>query len=72
MSELTSNPTPDEGLKFITFFLRAYEEENGKPPSVEGERFNTIVLSEFEDDMNLVFELVDDRVIIKAVVDEIE
>lgn len=69
MSEPTDSPTSEEGLKFITFFLRAYEEENGMPPSVDGELFNTIVLSEFEDNMNLVFELVNDKVIIKAVVD---
>lgn len=60
-------PTAEEGLKFVTFFLRAYEEEFGEPPSVNNELFSAIVLNEAVDDVNLVFEMVDEKIIIKAV-----
>lgn len=69
MSELydeEDGPSAEEGLKFVTFFLEAFERENGRPPSVNSELFNSVVVDEIDLDINLVFEKVEDKVIIRA------
>lgn len=65
-------PTAEEGLKFVAFFFKTYEEENDAYLSVNSDLFNEIVLDDSGADVNLVFEKIDDRVIIRAVTDEDE
>ena len=62
-------PSAEEGLKFITFFLKAYQEENDAFISVDSKTFNETVLNNESANINLVFEKVAERVIIRTVVE---
>lgn len=63
----------EEGLKFLTFALRAYQEEyDVEAMTVDRDLLSEIIMQEHELGMNLVIEQDDDRVMIKAVVNETE
>lgn len=72
MSSPHEEATAAEGLKFLTFFLRAYQEEFDTVLSVDEDLFAAVVDQEQVESMNLVFESLDNRVIMKAVLDEDE
>ena len=75
---MSSQPNDDsfsaeEGLKFLTFMLRAYQEEyDVESLTVDKSLLSELILQEAELNMDLVIEQDDERVMIRAVVNESE
>jgi len=65
--------TADQGLKFLTFVLRAYQEEyDVEGLTVDKDLLSAVIEQEANLNMNLVIEQDEERAMIKAVVDETE
>lgn len=73
MSSQQSEPfTAEEGLKFISFVLRAFQEEYDYSLSVDSDLLAAVIEQEHPDSMNLIIEQYEGRTIVRAELDEDE
>lgn len=73
MSSQQSEPfTAEEGLKFISFVLRAFQEEYDYNLSVDSDLLAAVIEQEHPDSMNLIIEQYEGRTIVRAELDEDE
>lgn len=73
MSSQQSEPfTAEEGLKFISFVLRAFQEEYDYDLSVDSDLLSAVIQQEHPDSMNLIIEQYEGRTIVRAELNEDE
>lgn len=73
MSSQQSEPfTAEEGLKFISFVLRAFQEEYDYNLSVDSDLLAAVIGQEYPDSMNLIIEQYEGRTIVRAELNEDE
>lgn len=62
--------TTDELLKFLTFVMRAHQEEYDANVTVDSDLLNAIIMAEHEGGMNLIIEQDDGRTVVRAELNE--
>lgn len=69
-SQQSESFTAEEGLKFISFVLRTFQEEYDYNLSVDSDLLAAVIDQEHPDNMNLIIEQDDGRTILRAELDE--